>query len=220
MNSCRRWASTVRKVPLIIDGKLRNSAATEWIEVHNPATGELVSLVPQATQDEMDEATENAADAFKQWKTVSPSNRMRVMLKLQHLIRTEMDSLARLITEEQGKTIDDAKGDIFRGLEIVEHSASGPSLLMGESLENVSTHMDTYSYKQPLGVCAGICPFNFPAMIPLWMFPMALVAGNTFILKPSERDPTAAVKLVELAHAAGVPPGIDLLFPFQIFISF
>ena len=208
----RRFASAaaknVKKIPLIINGRLRASETSEWIEIRNPATGALLALCPEATQDEMDEATENAAQAFKTWREVSASNRMRVMLRLQHLVRENTDGLAAMITEEQGKTLADARGDVFRGLEITEHACSAPSLLMGETLENVAAHMDTVSYRQPLGVCAGICPFNFPAMIPLWMFPMAVVAGNSFILKPSERDPSAAVKLVELAHEAGVPPGV------------
>eukprot|EP01059_Diplonema_ambulator_P009263 TRINITY_DN190_c0_g1_i3.p1 TRINITY_DN190_c0_g1~~TRINITY_DN190_c0_g1_i3.p1 ORF type:complete len:523 (+),score=208.71 TRINITY_DN190_c0_g1_i3:189-1571(+) len=155
----------------------------------------------------MDEATENCEKAFKEWREVSVSNRMRVMLKYQQLIRENTTEIQHLITEEQGKTLDDAKGDLFRGLEIVEHACSAPSLMMGETVGNVSTHMDTYSYRQPLGVCAGICPFNFPAMIPLWMFPMALVTGNSFLLKPSERDPSAAVQLAKLALDAGVPAG-------------
>ena len=197
-----------RKVPMVINGEFRESTTKNWIEVPNPATGEVVALCPESTQEEMAEATEKAHIAFKEWREVSPSNRMRVMLKLQALVRENQGRLAELITEEQGKTIDDAKGDVFRGLEITEHACSGPSLMMGETLENVSTHMDTYSYRQPLGVCAGICPFNFPAMIPLWMFPMAIISGNSFVLKPSERDPTAAVELVRLAHEAGVPPGV------------
>eukprot|EP01059_Diplonema_ambulator_P009266 TRINITY_DN190_c0_g1_i6.p1 TRINITY_DN190_c0_g1~~TRINITY_DN190_c0_g1_i6.p1 ORF type:complete len:250 (+),score=84.16 TRINITY_DN190_c0_g1_i6:54-752(+) len=197
----------VRRVPMVINGKLRQSETKNWIEVHDPATNEVVSLCPESTQSEMDEATENCEKAFKEWREVSVSNRMRVMLKYQQLIRENTTEIQHLITEEQGKTLDDAKGDLFRGLEIVEHACSAPSLMMGETVGNVSTHMDTYSYRQPLGVCAGICPFNFPAMIPLWMFPMALVTGNSFLLKPSERDPSAAVQLAKLALDAGVPAG-------------
>eukprot|EP01060_Flectonema_neradi_P034937 TRINITY_DN6274_c0_g1_i1.p1 TRINITY_DN6274_c0_g1~~TRINITY_DN6274_c0_g1_i1.p1 ORF type:complete len:516 (+),score=122.61 TRINITY_DN6274_c0_g1_i1:81-1628(+) len=207
-NLSRRFASKVRKVPLIINGELRQSETEDWIEVHNPATNQVVAMCPEATQNEMDEATENCVEAFKSWSEVSVSNRMRVMLRFQQLIKDNQELVATMITEEQGKTLEDAKGDVFRGIEITEHACSTPTLMMGETLENVSTHMDTYSYRQPLGVCAGICPFNFPAMIPLWMFPMAIASGNSFLLKPSERDPTAAVKLVELALQAGVPPGV------------
>ena len=204
----RSAVNLVRKVPIVINGEFRESTTKNWIEVPNPATGEVVSLCPETTPEEMAEAAENCEVAFKSWKEVSVSNRMRVMLKLQALVRENQALVAEMITEEQGKTFDDAKGDVFRGLEITEHACSAPSLMMGESLENVATHMDTYSYRQPLGVCAGICPFNFPAMIPLWMFPMAIVSGNSFLLKPSERDPTASMELVRLAHQAGVPPGV------------
>eukprot|EP01061_Rhynchopus_euleeides_P011747 TRINITY_DN2130_c0_g1_i1.p1 TRINITY_DN2130_c0_g1~~TRINITY_DN2130_c0_g1_i1.p1 ORF type:complete len:510 (+),score=232.59 TRINITY_DN2130_c0_g1_i1:67-1596(+) len=197
-----------RKVPNLINGELRESQTKNWIEVPNPATGEVVALCPESTQAEMEEAAENAHTAFQDWREVSPSNRMRVMLNLQALVRQNQGRLAEMITEEQGKTLGDAEGDVFRGLEVTEHACSTPTILMGETLENVSKHMDTYSYRQPLGVCAGICPFNFPAMIPLWMFPLGIAAGNTYLLKPSERDPTAAVELARLAHEAGVPPGV------------
>jgi len=206
--SQRRWASSPKKIPLIINGQERESKATEFIEVHDPATNEVIALTPEATREELDEATESCAEAFKTWQDVSVSNRMRVMLNYQALVRAEQENLARLITEEQGKTLEDAKGDVFRGLEIIEHACSVPSLIMGETVGGVSKHMDTYSYRQPLGVTAGICPFNFPAMIPLWMFPMALACGNTFLLKPSERTPTCANRLVQMAHEAGVPPGV------------
>eukprot|EP01064_Diplonema_japonicum_P030116 TRINITY_DN502_c1_g1_i1.p1 TRINITY_DN502_c1_g1~~TRINITY_DN502_c1_g1_i1.p1 ORF type:complete len:526 (+),score=212.78 TRINITY_DN502_c1_g1_i1:64-1578(+) len=198
----------IRRVPMIINGKLRQSETNNWIEVHDPATNEVIALTPESTQSEMDEATESCEKAFKEWREVSVSNRMRVMLRYQQLIRDHTAEIQNAITEEQGKTLDDAKGDLFRGLEIVEHACSAPSLIMGETVGNVSAHMDTYSYRQPLGVAAGICPFNFPAMIPLWMYPMALVSGNSFLLKPSERDPTAAVILSQLAHEAGVPAGV------------
>lgn len=130
------------------------------------------------------------------------------MFKYQALIRSHQEEIAAIITREQGKTLADARGDVFRGLEVVEASCGAANHLMGETLENVSKGMDTYSYKVPLGVCAGIAPFNFPAMIPLWMFPVALVAGNTYVMKPSERVPSAAMKLVQLAHEAGVPKGV------------
>eukprot|EP01062_Namystynia_karyoxenos_P064606 TRINITY_DN5761_c0_g1_i1.p1 TRINITY_DN5761_c0_g1~~TRINITY_DN5761_c0_g1_i1.p1 ORF type:complete len:521 (+),score=143.80 TRINITY_DN5761_c0_g1_i1:81-1643(+) len=204
----RRWASEApKKIPLIIGGKERESKTQDWIEVHDPATNKVVSLVPEATPEELDEATENCAQTFKTWREVSVSGRMRVMLKYQALVRDNQAKIAELITKEQGKTLEDAKGDVFRGLEVIEHACSVPSLIMGETVENVSSHMDTYSYRQPLGVSAGICPFNFPAMIPLWMFPMALTCGNTFLLKPSERTPSAGNFLVQLALEAGVPAG-------------
>lgn len=133
---------------------------------------------------------------------------MRIMLKFQELIRLHMERIAHTLTAEQGKTLPDAQGDIFRGLEVVEHACSIGTLQLGEFAENVASGVDTYTLRQPIGVCAGITPFNFPAMIPLWMFPMAIVCGNTFVLKPSEQDPLSAMELVELALEAGVPAGV------------
>ena len=141
----------------------------------------------------MHQATQAAARAYKTWKEVGVQHRQRVMLKLQQLIREHTEELALAITQEQGKTLADARGDVFRGLEVVEHTCGAATLMMGETAENLATSLDTYSYKQPLGVCAGICPFNFPAMIPLWMFPTGTVTGNTYVLKPSEKDPGATM---------------------------
>ncbi|KAJ0398523.1 hypothetical protein ATCC90586_009973 [Pythium insidiosum] len=201
-------AAGVERVPLFINGEFVQSKTDKWIDLRNPATNEVICQVPQATQEEMRHAAEVAATAYKSWKEVGVQHRARVMLKLQQLIREHMDELAHSITVEQGKTLADAKGDVFRGLEVVEHACSAPTLMMGETVENLASSLDTYSLKQPLGVCAGICPFNFPAMIPLWMFPMGIVAGNTYILKPSEKDPGAAMILARLAKEAGVPDGV------------
>jgi malonate-semialdehyde dehydrogenase (acetylating)/methylmalonate-semialdehyde dehydrogenase len=192
----------------LINGEFRESKATQFTDVINPATGEVIARTPQSTQQEMREAAANSAEAQKKWREVTVSNRVRRMLKLQDLIRQNMKGLIETLTEEQGKTHIDAEGDIFRGLEVVEHSCSMGTLIMGETVENVSAHMDTYSYRQPLGVTAGICPFNFPAMIPLWMFPMAITAGNSMILKPSEKVPLTTMKLAQLALEAGVEPGV------------
>ena len=200
-------SSAAVRLPLHINGKRVESKACTWFDVHNPATQEVVSQVPQATQEELVTAVDAAAEAFKTWSQVSVSNRQRVMLNYQRLIREHTPELAEIITREQGKTIADAKGDIFRGIEVVEVACGIAPMLMGETVENVSTGMDTYSYRVPLGVCGGIAPFNFPAMIPLWMFPLALAAGNTFVLKPSERVPSTAQRLVELMEEAGSPPG-------------
>jgi len=195
-------------VPNLINGEFRESKATTFFDIHNPATGELIARTPQSTQAEMKEAAANSQAAFLKWKEVSVSNRVRVMLKYQQLIRDHTKELAEILTREQGKSLPDAEGDIFRGLEVVEHSCSMGTLLQGETIGNVAGHMDLYSYKQPLGVTAGICPFNFPAMIPLWMFPMAITCGNTMIMKPSERVPMTSMKLAELALKAGVPAGV------------
>jgi malonate-semialdehyde dehydrogenase (acetylating) / methylmalonate-semialdehyde dehydrogenase len=195
-------------VKMLISGKFVDSATKEWKDVINPATQEVLARVPFASQAEVDAAIAAAHQAFKTWRHTPLAARARVMLKLQQLIRDNMSRIARTLTAEQGKTLADAEGDIFRGLEVVEHACSIGSLQLGEFAENVANGVDTYSIRQPIGVCAGITPFNFPAMIPLWMFPMAIVCGNTFVLKPSEQDPMTPMLLAELAIEAGVPPGV------------
>eukprot|EP00158_Paraphelidium_tribonemae_P004802 Partr_v1_DN26976_c1_g1_i2_m7448 putative aldehyde dehydrogenase 6 family, member A1 len=196
------------KVPLFIDGKFVESKSNVHLEVHNPATQEVVALVPEPTQEELEWALDSSRKASLKWKSSSVLTRQRVMLDLQLLIRQHTDSIAESITREQGKTLPDARGDVFRGLQVVEHACSIPSLSMGEFSESVAADMDTYTLRQPLGVTAGICPFNFPAMIPLWMFPMAIATGNSSIIKPSERDPGAMMILARLAQEAGVPDGL------------
>lgn len=198
-------ASTVK---LLINGQFVESRAKQWRDVVNPATQEVLARVPMCDADEVDEAVKAAAVAFKTWKNTPIGTRARIMLKLQELIRRDMKKLAACLTAEQGKTLPDAEGDVFRGLEVVEHACSIGTLSLGELAENVATGVDTYFIRQPIGVCAGITPFNFPAMIPLWMFPMAIVTGNTFVLKPSEQDPMTTMMLAELALEAGVPPGV------------
>jgi malonate-semialdehyde dehydrogenase (acetylating)/methylmalonate-semialdehyde dehydrogenase len=197
-----------RKTQLFIDGKFVDSKSSKWIDVHNPATNEVIAMVPESTPEEMRAASDSAMKAFHSWRETPISARARVMFNLQQLVVKHTDDIAKSIVQEQGKTFADAKGDVFRGLEVVEHACSAASLSMGETIENVSRYIDTYSYRQPLGVCAGITPFNFPAMIPLWMFPLAITCGNTFILKPSERDPGASMILAKLAQEAGVPAGV------------
>ncbi|ALK34287.1 CoA-acylating methylmalonate-semialdehyde dehydrogenase [Burkholderia plantarii] len=200
--------ATVAKVPLLIDGEFVESGTSEWRDIVNPATQEVLARVPFATVDEVDAAARAAHAAFAKWKTTPIGARMRIMLKYQELIRANQTRIAAVLTAEQGKTLPDAEGDIFRGLEVVEHACSIGTLQLGEFAENVAGSVDTYTLRQPLGVCAGITPFNFPAMIPLWMFPMALVCGNTFVLKPSEQDPLSTMELVKLAIEAGVPKGV------------
>jgi len=196
------------RVPLLINGEFVDSTGTVDMPIRSPVTQALLASVPQATQAEMHAAVDAASAAFPAWAATSVSNRARVMFKLQHLIRQHEDELAQLLSSEHGKTIEDAKGDIFRGLEVVEHACSITSLQMGETVPSVATSTDVTSFRLPLGVCAGIAPFNFPAMIPLWMFPMAVVCGNTYVLKPSERVPLTAMRLAELAAEAGLPPGV------------
>ncbi|MDA7415694.1 CoA-acylating methylmalonate-semialdehyde dehydrogenase [Xenophilus arseniciresistens] len=201
-------ATQVATVKLLIGGEFVESKTSEWRDVINPATQQVLARVPFATPAEVDAAVASAQQAFKTWKKTSIGARARIFLKLQQLIRENMGELAALLTAEQGKTLPDAEGDVFRGLEVVEHAASIGNLQLGELANNVAGGVDTYTLLQPLGVCAGITPFNFPAMIPLWMFPMAIATGNTFVLKPSEQDPMVTMRLVELAMEAGVPPGV------------
>jgi malonate-semialdehyde dehydrogenase (acetylating)/methylmalonate-semialdehyde dehydrogenase len=201
-------SQTVPTVKLLVNGQFVESKTTEWKDVVNPATQQVIARVPFATRAEIDAAIAAAAEAYKTWKHTPVGARMRIMLKLQELIRRDMKKLAACLTAEQGKTLPDAEGDVFRGLEVVEHACSIGSIQMGEHLEQVAGGVDVYSIRQPIGVCAGITPFNFPAMIPLWMFPMAIVTGNTFVLKPSEQDPMTPMLLAGLAMEAGVPPGV------------
>lgn len=195
-------------VKQLINGQFVDSNTSEWIDITDPATQEVIAKVPQTTDDEINQAVAAAQAAFQTWRKTPITTRARIFLKYQALIRDHMDELAEILTAEQGKTIADARGDVFRGLEVVEHAAGIANLQIGDFVENVASGVDTYSIWQPLGVCAGITPFNFPAMIPLWMFPMAIATGNTFILKPSEQDPMVTMRLVELAIEAGVPEGV------------
>ena len=208
MDASTTQAVKVPTVKLLIGGKMVESQTTQWRDVVNPATQEVLARVPFATPQEIDAAVASAKEAFKTWKKTPIGARARIFLKLQQLIRENMGELAAILTAEQGKTLPDAEGDVFRGLEVVEHAASIGNLQLGELANNVANGVDTYTLLQPLGVCAGITPFNFPAMIPLWMFPMAIATGNTFVLKPSEQDPMVTMRLVELALEAGIPPGV------------
>ncbi|MCE9685069.1 CoA-acylating methylmalonate-semialdehyde dehydrogenase [Shewanella sp. AS16] len=191
-----------------INGEFVVGNGSQQIAVTNPANNETIALINCATADEVHSAIASAKTAFKSWKEVPVSERARVMLRYQHLLKEHHDELATILSQETGKTFEDAKGDVWRGIEVAEHACNVASLLMGETVENVARSIDTYSYTQPLGVCAGITPFNFPAMIPLWMFPLAIACGNTFILKPSEQDPMTPQRLVELFEQAGAPKGV------------
>jgi len=201
-------STSIPTVKLLINGEFVESSTTEWRDVVNPATQQVLARVPLATATEINAAVAAARDAFKTWRRTPIGARARIFLKYQQLIRDNLKELAALLTAEQGKTLLDAEGDIFRGLEVVEHAANIGTLQMGEMANNVASGVDTYTLQQAIGVCAGITPFNFPAMIPLWMFPMAIACGNTFVLKPSEQDPMVTMRLVELALQAGIPAGV------------
>ena len=196
------------KLPLFMDGNFVDSETSDWIEVLDPATQEVICQAPCATNNEIDLAINSAKEAFIDWKETPPPERSRVMMKYQELLKQNQNEIAAILSKENGKTLEDAKGDVWRGIEVVEQAANITPLLMGETVENVAREIDSYSYTQPLGVCLGITPFNFPAMIPLWMFPMAIACGNTFILKPSEQDPMTSNKLAELFVEAGAPKGL------------
>ncbi|XP_060573404.1 probable methylmalonate-semialdehyde dehydrogenase [acylating], mitochondrial isoform X1 [Ruditapes philippinarum] len=192
---------------LFIDGKFIESKTNKWIDLHNPATNEVITRVPEATQEEMQSAVDSCKRAFKTWQDSTVLTRQQCMFKFQQLIKDNLSEIAKLITLEQGKTLVDAEGDVMRGLQVVEHCCSITSLQLGETMSGIAKGMDTYTIRLPLGVTAGITPFNFPAMIPLWMFPMALITGNTHVMKPSERDPGATMFMMQLAQDAGFPDG-------------
>ena len=195
-------------VPSLINGELITSSSLPNIPVTNPANNEVIAELTCTCDAELALAVASAKVAFEEWKEVPASQRARVMMCYQQLLKEHHDDIATLLSSETGKTFADAKGDVWRGIEVVEQAMNIPSMMMGETAENVARGIDTYSYIQPLGVCLGITPFNFPAMIPLWMFPMAIACGNTFILKPSEQDPLTPMKLAELFVQAGAPKGV------------
>ncbi|OTA07432.1 AldedhAldehyde dehydrogenase family [Trichoderma parareesei] len=200
-------AAEVRNTPYFLDNKFVESKTDRFIDLHDPATNSLVTRVPQMTLPEMQAVVESSQRAFQAWKNTTVLFRQQIMFRYVQLIKDNWDRLAASITLEQGKTFADAKGDVLRGLQVAEAAIGAPELLKGEVLE-VSKDMETRTYREPLGVTAAICPFNFPAMIPLWSIPIATITGNTIIVKPSERDPGAAMILVELAEKAGFPPGV------------
>ena len=190
-----------------VDNEFVPSKTSQWIDLHDPATNNLVTRVPQSTTEELQAAVASAQKAFPGWRATSIMSKQQIMFKLTALIRENMDRLASAITLEQGKTFADAKGDVLRGLQVCETACGITTQYTGEVIE-VAKDMETRSYREPLGIVAAICPFNFPAMIPLWSIPMATVTGNCLILKPSERDPGAAMILAELCKKAGMPDGV------------
>jgi malonate-semialdehyde dehydrogenase (acetylating) / methylmalonate-semialdehyde dehydrogenase len=191
-----------------VGGKFFEGSSKRNSKVFNPATGEEVSNVNLASKSDVDFAVQKAKEAFENWSNKPPVIRARVLFKFKDLIEKNSDELTKLIVLEHGKVYDDAKGSLNRGLEVVEFACGIPHLLKGEFTENVGTDVDSWSTRQALGVCAGITPFNFPAMVPMWMFPLAIACGNTFVLKPSEKDPSCSLKLAELFKEAGLPDGV------------
>ncbi len=201
-------AETLALLPLWIGGGKVASQSARFGEVTNPATGEVTRRVPFANSADIDAAAAAAKQAFPAWNDTTPLKRARIMMRYLQLLEKNREQLARLASEEHGKTFSDAAGSVQRGIEVVEFACGITHLLKGEHAENVGTGVDCYSLRQPLGVCAGITPFNFPVMVPLWMFPMAIACGNTFILKPSEKVPSASLFMAELFKEAGLPAGV------------
>lgn len=197
-----------RKLKNYINGEWVTSTTTQYEDVINPATGEIICQVPLSTKEDLDHATQAASAAFETWKELAVPRRARILFTFQQLIAANMDELARLITIENGKNTKEALGEVQRGLENVEFAAGAPTLMMGDSLSSIATDVEAVNYRYPIGVVGGITPFNFPMMVPCWMFPMAIACGNSFILKPSERTPLLTEKLVELFTEAGLPKGV------------
>src|SRR5690625_1208372 len=195
---------------------LKNFIGGQWVEsnsdktepVYNPATGEVLAYVPISTAEDVEAAVKAASEAFESWKNLAVPRRARILFKYQQLLVEHWDELAEMITKENGKNYTEDYGEVQRGIENVEFAAGAPTLMMGEQLPSIATELDSGVYRYPIGVVGGITPFNFPMMVPAWMFPMAIVTGNTFVMKPSERTPLLANRLAELLQEAGLPDGV------------
>ena len=191
-----------------IGGRWVESTTTDWLDVHNPALGTVLARTPLSTARDLDAAVSAAQQAYPGWSETPPVVRARTMFRFKALLETHAEELARLVTTEHGKTLDESRGSVRRGIECVEVACGAPSMLMGHGLENVATHIDCVAMRQPIGVCAAIAPFNFPAMVPLWFLPFAVVCGNTFVLKPSEQVPLSMQRMFQLLEQCDLPPGV------------
>lgn len=201
-------SKTLTPCPAYIGGEWRTIKSSAVNPVYNPSTGEVIAETPVGTAKDVDEAVQAAAAAFPDWWETPAIDRARILFRFRALLEESFEEIVRLNTREHGKTWAESRGDVKRGMEMVEFACGAPSLLMGESLENVARGIDCDTVRQPLGVCAGITPFNFPAMVPLWMYPVAIACGNTFVLKPSEKVPLTAIRVVQLLEKAGLPKGV------------
>jgi malonate-semialdehyde dehydrogenase (acetylating)/methylmalonate-semialdehyde dehydrogenase len=201
-------ATTLEKVPIWAGGEWREIHSSSTTSVFNPSLGEVIAETPMCGAEQVNEAVEAAAAAFPAWWETPAVERARIMFRFRSLLEDNFEDLVRTNTREHGKTLVESRGDVRRGIEMVEFACGIPSLLMGESIENIARGIDCDTIRQPLGVCVGITPFNFPAMVPLWMYPVAIVCGNTFVLKPSEKVPLTAMKIARLLEQAGLPKGI------------
>ncbi|WP_140456978.1 MULTISPECIES: CoA-acylating methylmalonate-semialdehyde dehydrogenase [Priestia] len=200
--------TTVKTVKNYIGGEWVNSSTSLTEPVYNPATGEVIAEVPLSTKADVDQAVQAANEAFKGWSKTAVPKRARILFKYQQLLVDNWDELAKLVTLENGKSFNEARGEVQRGIECVEFAAGAPTLMMGKQLPDIATGIESGMYRYPIGVIGGITPFNFPMMVPCWMFPLAIACGNTFVLKPSERTPLLAARLVELFEEAGLPKGV------------
>jgi malonate-semialdehyde dehydrogenase (acetylating)/methylmalonate-semialdehyde dehydrogenase len=201
-------SNVVTTCKLLIGGEWVASSATEFGEVFNPSTGQVIAKVPMGGNDDVDRAAQSAQKAFLEWRDVPIVERARVMFRFKNLLEARYEEIARLVTREHGKTLPEAKASVQRAIEVVEFACGIPSLYNGDILENIARGIDCETVRHPLGVCAGIAPFNFPAMVPLWMYPIALTCGNSFILKPSEKVPLSAMLIAELLLESGLPKGV------------
>ncbi|MEK4023733.1 CoA-acylating methylmalonate-semialdehyde dehydrogenase [Sporosarcina sp. FSL W7-1283] len=202
---------TITKIETLknyINGEWVSATTDQTEEVYNPATGEVIANVPISTKEDLDSAVQVASEAFVTWKEVPVPRRARILFKYQQLLVDHWDELARIITVENGKNFTEAHGEVLRGIECVEFAAGAPTLMMGDNLPSIASGLESGTYRYPVGVVGGITPFNFPMMVPCWMFPMAIAMGNTFVLKPSERTPLLANRLAELLEEAGLPKGV------------
>jgi len=200
--------TTVKTVKNYIGGEWVDSSTSLTEPVYNPATGEIIAEVPLSTKADVDQAVQAANEAFKGWSKTAVPKRARILFKYQQLLVDNWDELAKLVTLENGKSFNEARGEVQRGIECVEFAAGAPTLMMGKQLPDIATGIESGMYRYPIGVIGGITPFNFPMMVPCWMFPLAIACGNTFVLKPSERTPLLAARLVELFEEAGLPKGV------------
>ncbi|WP_375345698.1 CoA-acylating methylmalonate-semialdehyde dehydrogenase [Priestia megaterium] len=200
--------TTVKTVKNYIGGEWVDSSTSLTEPVYNPATGEIIAEVPLSTKEDVNQAVQAANEAFKGWSKTAVPKRARILFKYQQLLVDNWDELAKLVTLENGKSFNEARGEVQRGIECVEFAAGAPTLMMGKQLPDIATGIESGMYRYPIGVIGGITPFNFPMMVPCWMFPLAIACGNTFVLKPSERTPLLAARLVELFEEAGLPKGV------------
>ncbi len=197
----------MRKINNYINGSV-SSISSNYLQVDDPSTGEKIAEVIMSNADDLNLALESSKKAFAEWSNFTPLKRSRVLSKYKEILEKNIELLAKIVSQEHGKTLDDAKGSVIRGLEVVEFACGIPHLLKGEFSQNVGSNIDSWSIRQPLGITAGITPFNFPAMVPMWMFPIAIACGNSFLLKPSEKDPSCPIKLAEFFSEAGLPDGV------------